>query len=63
MNAPRSILTGNDMKMTKIKAIIVIGLLIMIAGCKTPVAKDDGGDLRPPQMNNNSFTNFTPIGQ
>jgi len=51
------------MKMTKIKAIIVIGLLIMIAGCKTPVAKDDGGDLRPPQMNNNSFTNFTPIGQ
>ena len=47
------------MKMVKnILIIVVMSGSIFLGGCFTndPIVKDE----RPPQMNNNSFTNFVP---
>lgn len=37
-------------------SIIIFLVLVFMDGCKT-----NGGDIRPPLMNNDSFTNFVPM--
>ena len=51
MNLEVSILT---------KMMLISILLVIVGGCKDH-NYNNGTDIRPPLMNNNSFTNFVPM--
>ena len=42
------------------KLALIIAIFILFSGCHT-FRFGEGDDPRPPQMNNDPFTNFTPM--